>query len=175
MSVEPTTIAAHDREWYQFSLKALLWVVVFFCVFAKVCTGLYMLGMEGSHLSRLVFLFAWTGVILAHLALSAWGWQRLRKIPADEPVLFREYRRRFWAAFAWGIWPLALWVVTLSIPGRPGYTWVLFAVGAHLIPLALVSHLPYVLGLRARGDAPVRAMRLAGLIGILFPVFAFLL
>ena len=175
MPVERTTVAEDDREWYQFRLKTLLWVVVYFCVLAKLCTGLCILGMDRLPLSRLVLLFTWSGVILAHLAFSVWGWQRLRKIRADEPAQLRERGRRFWAAFAWGILPLALWVVALSIPGHSGYAWGLSAVAVHLMPLALVSHLPFVLGFRGRGDAPVRAMRLAGLIGLVFPVFAFLL
>ena len=174
-SIERIPIAEYDHKWYQFSLKTLLWVVVYFCVLAKVCTGLYMLGMEGSSVSRLVFLFSWTGVILAHLAFSVWGWLRLRKIRADESAQFREYRHRFWVAFSWGIWPLALWLSALTISGNSDFVWGQLAIAAHLIPLALVCHLPYVLGFRGRGDGPVWAMRLAGLIGIVFPLFVFLL
>ncbi len=172
-TIEPT-IAEHADKWYQFSLKTLLWVVIYFCVFGKVCTGLYMLGLEGSPIERLVFLFTWAGVILAHAAFSVWGWWRLRKIPADEPERLREHRSRYRAAFVWGIWPAALWLTASLIPGD-SESWILFGIAVHLIPLALICHLPYVLGFRGRGDTPVRAMRLAGLIGICFPVFVFLL
>jgi hypothetical protein len=177
---KPNPIKSDPRP-FQYSLRTLLGVTTYCCVVASVCSVLYTYWLKGLPVWLLVFFFTWTAVIVAQLAFSLWGWLWLRKMRAGGcvqtgrstagdsggPDEHRERRRRFWAAFAWGMMALAMWMTfaaaLVSQRGEQEWVGTFGLIALHFLPLALVSHLPYVFGSKRKGNAPLRAMRLTSI------------
>jgi hypothetical protein len=184
MTGDPLDLPTPARPQYQFTLKTMLLVTAYFAVLGKVCTVLYLFRLKGAPLWLVGFQFTWTGLILAQIAFSLWAWWSLGKwrarsgsapggdFPGDplDPVRRKERRWRFRIAFAWGLVPLVLWISFTAALGR-GDEWmmVLAVVLLHFLPLMLIDAIRYLLWQRRKDDAPVRAMRLAGIAAFTLP------
>ena len=172
------------RPRYQFTLKSMLLATAYFAVLGKVCTVLYVFRLKRAPPWLIGFSFTWTGLILAHLALGLGAWWSLRKLrtaggsplagdfPGDplERVKHKERRWRFRVAVAWGLVPWTLWISFAAGLGR-GNEWmiVLSIILLHFLPLMLIDAIRYLFWQRRKDDAPVRAMRLAGIAAFLLP------
>jgi hypothetical protein len=183
MTGDPPDLPAPARPQYQFTLKSMLLATAYFAVLGKVCTVLYVLRLKRAPLWLTGFSFTWTGLVLANLAFGLWAWWSLKKWPAAkaaldgdlpsdplEPVRRKERRWRFRIAFAWGLVPLVLWISFTAALGR-GDEWmvVLSIILLHFLPLMLIDAIRYLVWQRRKDDAPVRAMRLAGIAAFMLP------
>jgi hypothetical protein len=171
------------RPWYQFSLKTMLLATAYFAVLGKVCTVLYVFRLKGAPSWLIGFHFAWTALILAHLAFGLWAWWSLRKPAAGaspfagdlsgdplEPVKQKSRRRRFRGAVAWGLVPWALWgSFTAGVRRGDEWMFVLSLVLVHFLPLMLIDATRYLVWQRRDDDVPVRTMRLAGIAAFMLP------
>jgi hypothetical protein len=164
-------MSARELRPYQFSLKSLFWIGLYVVVLAKSCTMMVALGFTSESIAWTVFLFHWTGAILAHLACSIWAWSWLRgQSTAARPE--DDLTRRFWASLAWGTVPLLMWLASLRPPADRDLIVIGSIVSVHFLPLVLTTHLPYLFGLQTLSAAPLRAMRLFSLLAYLLPVLA---
>ena len=149
-----------------------------------VCTVLYLFRLKDAPLWLVGFAFTWTGLILGQIALGLWAWWSLGQwrapagsapggdFPADPlaPARRKERRWRFRIAFAWGLVPLVLWVsFTAGLCRGDEWMIVLSIVLLHFLPLMLIDGIRYLVWQRRKDDAPVRAMRLAGIAAFMLP------
>lgn len=182
MSSDQPDSPSRSRPWYQFSLRTMVLVTVYFAVLGKVCTVLHHYRLKDAPGWLAVFLYAWTAVILAQLALTISARWQLRKWWAtaeptdllDDPlkrVRSKERRWRFRIALAWGMVPLVLWMAFLPTLGRRDGDWlaVFCIILLHFLPLLLIDAVRYLVRRRRQDPGPVQAMRLAGIAGFMFP------
>ena len=178
-------LSISDRPRFQFTLKSMLMVTAYFAVLGKACTVLYVFRLKEGPLWLMVFSFAWTGLMLAHLVFGIWAWWSLRKLrpnrglPLGEeifadplaPARRKERRWRFRIAVAWGLVPWMVWIAFVAALNELDDVWIVFLaiILLHFLPLMLIDAIRYLFWQRRKDDAPVCAMRLAGIAGFMFP------
>jgi hypothetical protein len=185
MSSDPLDLPTPARPRFQFTLKSMLLVTAYFAVLGKACTMLYVFRLKGAPLELIVFSFTWTGLMLTHLTAGIWAWWSLRKLRADRGSPFaedffadplerarrKERRWRFRIAVAWGLVPWMVWIPFLATLGRRDNDWMILLgiIFLHFLPLMLIDAIRYIFWQRRKDDAPVRAMRLAGIAAFMLP------
>lgn len=176
MTVGPTS-ASPSRNWWQFSLRALLLLMTNAAITSGVCLTLYRWGLRAWPIWLVVFFVAWTATVLGLMMVSV-----VMVIGLVDDSSRRDGRLR--GALVWACLPALAWLAfagSLAIPSSLGSNerdlWLSFF-GVTMLHLSLVA-VPVSIRMRREGrreaDQPLVILRLLCIASSILPAVATLL